>query len=359
MPKTTVLFICGEKESYPRNNQILKSLNDEFEVIKITSDKPSYPLRIIEVLTRLAIASLFKNYQLVLAGFLGQPLVPAIRFIARKPLILDAFVSVYDALCLDRKDFKPDSFMGKTAYRLDALSFRLADKIITDTRANADFFSKLFKIKREKFYALYMGTDESVFYPRADKTNNDKFIVFFHGTFWGLHGIDYIIKAAKLLENRTDILFKLLGGGRKKKEIIELAERLKLKNVEFLDWISYQDLSCQIAESDICLGGHFSGSEKAKRVISGKSIQYLAMKKPVIAGDGLAAKELFTHAENIYLCAMADEKSLAEAVIALKENASLRNNIAQAGFKLFKSRLNSQETKNRLQEIIAGLPGLQ
>ncbi len=356
MPKTTVLFICGEKESYPRNSQILKSLNDGFEVIKITSNKPSYPLRIIEVLTRLAITSLFKDYQLVWAGFLGQPLAPAIRFFTGKPLILDAFVSVYDALCLDRGDFKPGSLTGKIAYRLDALSFRLADKIITDTGANADFFSKLFKIKRDKFYALHMGTDESVFYPRQEKLNNDKFTIFFHGTFWKLHGIDYIIKAAKLLENRTDILFRLLGGGREKKKIVKLAEDLKLKNVEFLDWISYQDLSCRIAESDICLGGHFSGSDKANRVISGKSVQYLAMKKPVIAGESLAAKELFTHAENIYLCARADEKSLAEAIISLKENSALRERIALEGFKLFKDRLSAQETKNRLQEIIAGQP---
>ena len=197
-----------------------------------------------------------------------------------------------------------------------------------------------------------MGTDESIFYPRADKINNDKFIVFFHGTFWGLHGIEYIIKAAKLLENKTDILFRLLGGGRERKKIMKLAKELNLKNVEFLDWISYQDLSCRIAESDICLGGHFSASEKAKRVISGKSIQYLAMKKPVIAGDSLAVKELFSHAENIYLCAMADEKSLAGAITELKENAALRDKIAQSGFKLFKNHLNAQQTKNRLKEII-------
>ena len=352
MPRITALFVCTEKESYPRNNQTLKALNDNFEVIKITSGKSSYPLRIIEVLTRLAFALILNDYQLILAGFLGQPLAPVIKLLTKKPLILDAFVSVYDALCLDRKDFKPGSLIGRAAYCLDALSFRLADKIITDTKANADFFSKLFKVDRKKFYTLYMGTDESVFYPRPDKINNGKFTVFFHGTFWGLHGIEYIIKAAKLLENRQDILFKLLGGGREKKKIVKLADDLGLKNARFLDWISYQDLSSRIAESDLCLGGHFSASEKAKRVISGKSIQYLAMKKPVIAGDSPAAKELFTHAENIYLCAMADEKSLAEAIIRLKENPSLREKIAQSGFELFKARLSAPQARKGLAEII-------
>lgn len=352
MSKEAVLFVCTEKESYPRNNQIVSSLRDNFEVIKITSDKSSYPMRIIEVVTRLAAALLFKNYSLVFAGFLGQPLILIIRFFIKKPLILDAFVSVYDALCLDREDFKPGSFVGRIAYHLDKLSFRLADTIITDTRSNADFFSMMFKTKRRKFYTLYMGTDENIFYPREAKINNDKCIVFFHGTFWSLHGIEYIIKAAKLLEDKTDILFRLLGGGREKRKIIKLTRELNLKNVEFLDWISYADLSFWIAESDICLGGHFSNNEKAKRVISGKTIQYLAMKKPVIAADSPAAKELFIHAENIYLCAMADEKSLAEAIIELKGSAAFRDKLARSGFELFKDRLSAQQSRNRLNEII-------
>ena len=350
--KKKILFICGERENYPRNTQIIQALSQDFEIIKIISKKKVYLLRIPEVIFRFLIILFLNDYQIIYVGFLAQPLVPLLRFLKKKPLIMDGFVSLYDALCLDRKDFRADSLPARISFWIDSLSFRMADKIITDTRANADFFSKLFKMERGKFYTLYMGTDESLFYPRADKINNDKFIVFFHGTFWGLHGIEYIIKAAKLLENRSDILFRLLGGGRKKEEITKLAKDLKLKNVEFLDWISYQDLSCRIAESDICLGGHFSGSDKAKRVISGKSIQYLAMKKPVIAGDSLAAKELFTHGENIYLCAMADEKALAKAVIELKGNATLRNKVAQSGFKLFKTRLSAQQTKNGLKEII-------
>lgn len=350
--KKKILFICGEREDYPRNTQILQALSQDFEIIKIISKKKAYLLRIPEVIFRFLIMLFLNDYQIIYAGFLAQPLVPFLRFLKKKPLIMDGFVSLYDVLCLDRKDFRADSLPARISFWIDSLSFRLADKIITDTRANADFFSQLFKIERNKFYALYIGTDENIFYPRRGKINNDKFIVFFHGTFWSLHGIEYIIKAAKLLEDKTDILFRLLGGGREKRKMMKLTKELNLKNVEFLDWISYQDLSCQIAESNICLGGHFNNSEKAKRVISGKSIQYLAMKKPVIAGDSLAAKELFTHGENIYLCAMADEKALAKAVIELKENTALRNKVAQSGFKLFKTRLSAQQTKNGLKEII-------
>ena len=77
---------------------------------------------------------------------------------------------------------------------------------------------------------------------------------------------------------------------------------------------------------------------------------YLAMKKPVIVGDNPATKELFTHAHNVYMCAMADAHSLAQAIKTLKENKELREYIAQAGFTAFKN----LRTKEKLSAIIEG-----
>lgn len=310
-------------------------------------------MRILEVIIRFLLFSPGKNYHIIYAGFLGQPLVAILKFFKKKLLILDAFVSMYDVLCLDRRDFKPASLIGKISFWLDKLSFHLADAIITDTNANADFFSRLFQIKREKLYTIYMGADESIFYPREVKRENGNFIVFFHSTFWPLHGIEYIIKAAKLLEKEKDIVIRLLGAGREKEEILRLAKNLDIRNVEFLDWVSYEDLSHQIAKADLCLGGHFSNTDKAKRVIAGKTFMYLAMKKPVIVGDNPANREVFIHTKNIYMCKMGDELSLANAILKLKEDADLKDTVAQAGFDLFKELFSNQKTQGRLSKIIA------
>ncbi|OGX30928.1 MAG: hypothetical protein A3D27_03505 [Omnitrophica WOR_2 bacterium RIFCSPHIGHO2_02_FULL_46_37] len=348
-----ILFICTAQPDYPRNTQILKALSSRFQVIKIVSRRPFYPLRILEVIIRFLLFSPGKDYHLIYAGFLGQPLVTLLKFFKKKPLVLDAFVSVYDCLCLDRKDFKTASLAGKISYRLDKLSFYLADTIITDTNANAEFFSALFKIGREKFYTLYMGADENIFYPKEVKRKGGHFIVFFHGTFWPLHGIEYIIKAAKLLEKEKDIVVRLLGAGREKEKILRLAKNLEIRNVEFINWVSYEDLSNQIAEADLCLGGHFSTAQKAKRVIAGKTFMYLAMKKPVIAGDNPANREVFIHAKNIYMCEMGNALSLADAILKLKENADLKDTVAQAGFDLFKELFSNKKTQERLSKIIA------
>ena len=107
-----------------------------------------------------------------------------------------------------------------------------------------------------------------------------------------------------------------------------------------------------IAEADICLGGHFSDIDKAKRVISGKTFQFIAMKKPTIIGDNLATRELFTHKENIYMCEMANEQSLTSAILELYNNKELREKIAYNGFKLFKEKCDLEHIEKDLLKII-------
>lgn len=352
MKNLTILFICGKRREYPRNAQILKALKASFDVIEITSNKSSYALRILNVALRFLWTSIFKNYDLVYVGFLGQPFVPLVKFFRKRPIILDAFISVYDTLCLDRKDFEPNSILGKVSFWLDSFSFRLADKIVTDTNTHAEYLCHLFNIRRDKLCTIYSGADEEVFYPQEAEKEGNRFIVFFHGMFLPLHGIEYIVRAAKLLKNEKQVLVRIVGSGREKQKILRLSEELGVTNIDFTDWVSYKDLSFQIARADICIGGHFSTIDKAKRVISGKTFLYLSMRKPVVVGNSPAVRELFTHCENIYVCKMADEYSLASAILELKNDSDLRKGIAQAGFELFKNTCGKEKTGEKLAAII-------
>lgn len=355
MHKEIILFICGAQRDYVRSQQILQALKVYFDVIEVTSNKSSYLLRIPEVFLGFLWISLFRRYSLIYAGFFGQPLVLFIRLFNRVPIVMDAFLSIYDTLCLDRKDFKPNSFIGKVSFWVDKISLDWSERVITDTNTHADYFSNLFNIKRSKFYTVYVGADEDIFYPREiNKKKEGKFIVFFHGTFLPLHGIEYIVKAAKVLDKGEDILFILLGGGREKSKILKLSEDLGVRNIEFVDWISYGDLAGHICMADICLGGHFSDIDKAKRVIAGKVALYLSMKRPVIIGDNSATHEIFTHRENVYICKMADEYALAEAVLELRNDKDLRDKIAGGGFSLFQSRCSKYENAEKLKLIIEG-----
>lgn len=351
--KKRALFTCGIEAQYPRNSPILKSLKKYFKVKEITSGRSSDVLRIPELWVRLFFEVLRRRkYDLIFAGTLSQPLMPLIRFFRRRQLIIDPLISIHDTLCLDRKNFKPNSLIGKITFWFDKNSFQWADKVITDNSIHGDYFSDLFKIPKNKFYTLYSGADEKVFYPRTIKKAGNKFIVFFSSSYLPLHGLGVIIKAAKLLADKKDIVFRIVGRGPLKSVIQKMARDFRLNNVEFIDWIPYEKIAEAIASSDICLGGHFSHNPKAKRVISGKTSTFLAMKKPAIIGESPATQTVFKHGRDVYMCRMGDEKALAKAILKLFKSRVLRQKIAEGGYQTFKSIFSFETLQKNLLNII-------
>ncbi|MBI4697991.1 MAG: glycosyltransferase [Nitrospirae bacterium] len=350
-----ILFISGREPSYVRNAMILKGLKRQgVEILDCTDSSASYLTRYITSLRKYILARNNK-FDFVFIGFFGQPLVPIIGKLTSKPIIFDAFLSAYDTLCFDRKKFKPTSPTGRFFYWLDKYSCESSDRILLDTNAHIDYFIDTFGLKRDKFQRIFVGADDSIFYPRDVKKEDHRFRVFYYATYLPLHGMEYIIQAAKNLEQTEKIEFKIVGKGPQHIKIRDLARRMGIKNITFIDWIPYENLPLEIGQADVCLGGHFSDIEKAKRVIAGKTYQFIAMKKPVIVGDCPGNRELFTHKGNALLVKMADADSLANAVLELRENESLREQIAEAGYKTFVERCNIDAIGRELERIIGGL----
>lgn len=352
-----VCFIAGREPTYTRNAIILKGLREQdVRIVECTDSSRSYLLRYPNVLKRFVLNNK-KDLDLVFIGFLGQPLVPIIKRLTNKPIILDAFLSTYDTMCFDRRKFKPSSLGGRFFYWLDKHSCELADRVLLDTNSHIDYFVETFGLNRGKFERVFVGADESIFYPREASGENDKFKVVYYGTYHPLQGIEYIIKAAKTLESYEDIEFKVVGKGPEWGRIMKLARESNVRNVEFIDCVLYERLPLEIAKADLCLGGHFSDIGKARRVIAGKTFQFIAMGKPVIVGDNPANRELFKDRRNALMCEMANADALAEAILELRNNVSLREKIAEEGYKVFNNHCTTKSIGTQIKEIMAELVG--
>lgn len=118
----------------------------------------------------------------------------------------------------------------------------------------------------------------------------------------------------------------------------EMAQQLNLGNMEFLGFQPLEEIPHFIAEADICLG-LFGQTSKAQRVIANKCFEVLACQKPLINADAPAIREVFTNQKDCLLCQSADAKSLAEAILTLKNDPDFKNLIAENGFKLFQEKL--------------------
>lgn len=345
-----VLFISGESRFYTRNAVILKGLKENgVDIIECTSSAKSYLFRYLISIYKYILNS-NKDFDVIFIGFFGQPLVPLMKILSRKPIVLDAFLSAYDTMCFDRKKFRPNSICGKFFWLLDWLPCQLADKIFLDTAEHIDFFVTTFSLNKQKFSRIFVGADDSIFYPQDKNNKTEKFNVFYYSTFHPLQGVEYIIQAAKILEFDESIKFCIVGKGLEYSKVINLAKKLKIKNVEFIDWIPYVELPSKIATADLCLGGHFSNIDKSKRVIAGKTFQFIAMRKPVIVGDNPANRELFENKKNALLVGHANPDALANGIQELKDDLDLRSKIAEEGYRTFNEMCTSKIIGTQLIE---------
>lgn len=254
------------------------------------------------------------DFDLVLLAFRGHETLPLIRPFIRKPIIFDAFLSMYDTLCSDRKIFSPHSMIGKAIHSYEKFLIELSDITLVDTKTHKDYFCATFGMC-DKIDYLYVGCNKRLFNLSAPQNNGSgAFSVFWHGSALPLHGVDVILRAAKLLEGRG-ILFRMAGPIGKKYG--RLIEELGLSDLDLLGYVQYERLPALISGADLCLGGHFADIDKAGRVIAGKTFQYLACGKTVIIGDNPADRELFEESDRIRFVKMNSPQALAELIMEI------------------------------------------
>jgi glycosyltransferase involved in cell wall biosynthesis len=142
------------------------------------------------------------------------------------------------------------------------------------------------------------------------------------------------VTAAKLLE-LENIRFNIIGRGQTYQEIMDLAQALKVNNIDFIDYVPMSELKNSLAKADVCLGV-FGRTEKAKRVIPNKVYESLAAQRLVLTGESIAIKELLTDGEDAVFCKMADAKDLAEKILSIKNGRIDEVKLATNGYEVYR-----------------------
>jgi glycosyltransferase involved in cell wall biosynthesis len=351
-----ILFTCGREPAYPRNAVIRQILRQSHDVIEITDSSRHLPVRYTRLALRLLLSR--QPYDLAFVGFLGHPLMLLVPFLARRPILFDIHISVYDTLCLDRRWFSPHSMVGRLAFWLDTVASQRASHILIDTRTHANYLCQTFGIPPDKITPLFVGCNEQIFYPRQPlQAARSTVTVLHYGSHLPLHGLDTILRAAERLDSSSNIRFKIIGSGIHTQSTRQLARQLNLRNVDWLPFIPTTQLPGEIQAADICLGGHFSAIPKAARVIAGKTFECIAMGKPTIVGENPANHELLTHGYDAYFCPMADPVALAESILILAQDADLRDHLGHNARQTFLAHCSTAVLGQSLNDLIARLAG--
>lgn len=285
----------------------------------------AYPLLIWRYLRAPAHDAVFVGYM----GHFDVIVLWLFAVLRGKPVVWDAFLSLYDTVVCDRGMFSPKHPAAMTLKAIEWTACLAASKVVLDTKAHAELFAQLYGVNDHKLNAVFVGAEEDHFSPaQADpEQSNENIKVLFYGQFIPLHGIETIIRAAQNSQG-APVEWTLIGRGQETEKIHQLLNENPCANLNWRPWVPYEELRRWIAQSDLCLGV-FGNSEKAGRVIPNKVFQILCAGKPLITRDGPGVRELLSPATpGVYLVPAADPAALNNAVACFTED---RPALAQIG----------------------------
>ncbi len=320
------------RSEYPRNNIFLRGLRERGVEIIECHEKSDDPWRYLKLAWRLF--KLHNNYDL-LYGAHPAP-VPTIlgRIVSRRPVVMEAFYSMYDAVVDDRKETSPYNPRALKLKFLDWLAAFLADRLIVDTEAHKRYWGAWRGVGEKKIRVVYIGANDEIFKPVPEliKDRAADFLVSFHGSYIPLQGVPKIIDAITILRHEPNLRFRLIGSGQDFAQTLKTINERELTAIEIIPRVPGTEVPKYLQEADIILG-IFGDSDKAHRVIPNKVYEGLALRKAVITMDSPAIHEVFAGDELLIIPNTAE--ALAEAIQHLRAGRSLRERLAERGYQKF------------------------
>lgn len=346
------VITCYKDVNYVRGSVIRNSLSSlpDYEIISVKNNKSGF-VRYFEVLLKLFLCRIKHRPDIYVLTFRGYEILPFVRLLTvGKKLIFDEFINLIEWTVYEHKKIKENGILAKILYRVYRQMLLSTDKILSDTKAHADYSAKLMNLPPSKYSAVPVSADESIFKPQKPKKNNN-FEVFYYGNMLPLHGIRHVYDAAKIVYKiNKNIHFTIIGGG---EDLAELTENTNSKgaNISHIKRVSLEDLVSYIDKSDICLGGPFGGTVQSQYVITGKTFQFMACQRPVIIGKTKVSGQ-FEDKKNCLIVEQANAQDLSQKIIWALDNREALIKIAGRGRSLYRAQYSNEKISQILTKIL-------
>ena len=282
--------------------------------------------------SELALLRPARRFDALMVGYPGHFDLPAAKVAALgRPIVFNPLVSLEDTLVEDRARFRRGSMSTRVLGRIDRQAFRMADLVVADTEAHADFFAGHADIPRAKVEVCLVGADDRIFQPGWRLPA--RFSALFVGKLIPLHGLETILAAARLA---PEIPFRIVGSGQLDASLDDRPD-----NVEWVPWVEYEELAGEYHGAG-CALGIFGTTDKTARVIPNKVFQALACGTPVVTADTPAARELLVGGESALLVPPGDPSALAAAVRRLAAEPALAEHLSGGGLYTYRQRASEE-----------------
>jgi len=233
----------------------------------------------------------------------------------------------------------------KFARALEGWSYRKADYVCAVTEGILSELQSR-SVPQSKLLFLPNGMDLDQFAPmppdhclRHELGLQDNEIVLYAGTHGYAHGMERILDAAKVLqERRPQCHFVFVGDGSAKAVMIRQAKELGIRNVSFLDPVPPEQVR-RLFSIAVCAIVSLNDSSISQHTRPVKSLTAMSCGRPVLyIGPGEGGR-LVRNANAGFVLERGDPHAIAEAICQLAANPRLAESLGQNGRKFIEENL--------------------
>lgn len=219
---------------------------------------------------------------------------------------------------------------------IEIFLYRKAKHIIGVADSTIDILTSR-SISRDKISIIKNGVDLDLFNNSIEQEKakikhnfQDKFVVSYIGTLGLSHALDTVLESAKLLKDKVQLVFLLVGEGAEKENLKEQVQRANLANIIFQDQINKQQLPEYYALSDLVLVT-LRALPLFEKVIPSKLFEIMAMARPIVLSVSGEARKLVEKADAGIFVQPENAIELAEKIMYLKQNPEKRQRLGING----------------------------
>jgi len=300
-----------------------------------------------------------KKYDFVFS-FATSPLtssIPAIYFAKIK--LCKSIIWVLDLwpdILLELEIFKEKDFFYKIIRNISISIYNKFDVILVQSYS---FEKKIKKYTKKKIFFSYFPSWPEAF-PFTIKDNilerykdDNLFKIVFTGNIGEAQNFDNLLKAAEILKNQKDIMWIIVGGGRKLNEIQNFLETEKITNFILEGQKDISEIYTFHQIADVVLMS-LKGTEFISCTIPGKLSTYLNSKKFILGFAKGESKKIIEETKTGISVDPNKPQELAEKILFLKNNREYMNNILKnnLGKKYLETHFDKKKNLENLYQII-------
>jgi glycosyltransferase involved in cell wall biosynthesis len=190
---------------------------------------------------------------------------------------------------------------------------------------------------------------------RAEFGWQNRFVVMFAGNLGMVQGLETVIEAARLLRDKPEILFALVGDGSDRSRLERLVAEYELDNVQFVGRHPASEMPAFMSGADALIV-HLRPSHIADHAIPTKILSYLAAGRPVVCATGGAAAAVVASADAGLTSAPGDAAAIARSVTTLAASGrDDRDRLGANGRRYLREHFNRDRIIDRYEEVLSSV----